>query len=210
MPRAEVVKNSAKMNCLCFSNLNCKCSCRAGYSTSHLLMTKLEEIICNSPNFPCTNGGFLALHHLLQYLPHFSIQQLSVPTGLFDVLLCFSDGLEKSLKQSISQPWQTNKFGQNVLKITKSRGKKMSWWGNLKGSGSQSLSLQPSSLTPAQKVSPAAAGTCSVLYRKSAKPLKTKRSITCISTYGVLHELISANYLLKICKLKPCPLLMSY
>lgn len=83
----------------------------------------------------------------------------------------------------------------------KKQREKKSWWGNLKGSGSQSLSLQ---LTPAQKVLPAAAGTCSVLYRKSAKPLKTKRSITCISTYGVLHELISANYLLKICKLKPC------
>lgn len=87
-------------------------------------MTKLEEIICISPNFPCTNGGFLAPYHLLQYLPHFFTQQLSVPTGLFNVLLCFSNGLEKSLKQSISQPWQTNKFGQNVLKIAKSRGKK--------------------------------------------------------------------------------------
>lgn len=164
-------------------------------------MTKLEEIICISPNFPCTNGGFLAPYHLLQYLPHFFTQQLSVPTGLFDVLLCFSNGLEKSLKQSHFPALADKQVWTKCFEGYKKQREKKSWWGNLKGSGSQSLSLQ---LTPAQKVLPAAAGTCSVLYRKSAKPLKTKRSITCISTYGVLHELISANYLLKICKLKPC------
>lgn len=56
MSGAEFVKDSENMNCLCFANLDWKCSCRAGCSTSHLLMKKLEEIICISPGFPCTES----------------------------------------------------------------------------------------------------------------------------------------------------------
>lgn len=140
MSRAEVVKNSAKMNCLCFANLNCRCSWRAGNSTSHLLITKLEEIICISPGFPCTEPFQMEVFWL-----HTTCPNISPPLPFWslqcqldsDVLLWFSVELDKSLKQSISQPWQTKQsLEKNVLNIAKIRGKKCPYGVTSKGQDS--------------------------------------------------------------------------